>query len=123
MEEPVARVIRLEEAKELKLSGRKSLEIISAKESAGTVTLRHVEIPVPSPGDQRRSPHSHSDCEECIHVLSGRGLLSTDDGDKALQPGDTAIIPPGELHVTRNTGDTPLVLLCFFPLGDLNVHG
>jgi hypothetical protein len=25
--------------------------------------------------------------------------------------------------VTRNIGDTPLVLLCFFPLGDLDSHG
>jgi hypothetical protein len=25
--------------------------------------------------------------------------------------------------VTRNIGNTPLVLLCFFPLGDLDSHG
>jgi oxalate decarboxylase/phosphoglucose isomerase-like protein (cupin superfamily) len=27
------------------------------------------------------------------------------------------------LHVTRNTGNTPLVLLCFFPLSNLAAHG
>jgi oxalate decarboxylase/phosphoglucose isomerase-like protein (cupin superfamily) len=29
------------------------------------------------------------------------------------------LIPPGEKHVTRNTGDEPLVLLCFFPVADV----
>lgn len=118
----MARLVKLEEARNLGLSGRKSLEIISAEEGAAAVTLRHVEIPVPSPGEERRGPHSHSDCEECIHVLSGRGLFCTDEGESALQVGDTVLISPGELHVTHNTGDTPLVLLCFFPLGDLNAH-
>jgi quercetin dioxygenase-like cupin family protein len=120
--ESVARVVRLKEARDLGLSGRKSLEIISAAEGAAAVTLRHVEIPVSSPGAENRGPHSHSECEECIHVLSGRGLFCTDESERALQPGDTILVPPGESHVTRNTGDTPLVLLCFFPLGDLDAH-
>ncbi len=119
----MARVVKLEEARNLGLSGRKSLEIISAEEGAAAVTLRHVEIPVSSPGNEHRGPHSHRDCEECIHVLSGRGLFCTDEGEKALQPGDTVLVPPGEAHVTRNIGETPLVLLCFFPLGDLDSHG
>ncbi len=118
----MARVIKLQEARDLGLPGRKSLEIVSAEEGAAAVTLRRVEIPVPSSGENPRTPHSHRDCEECIHVLSGRGLFSTDEGESPLQPGDTVLIPPGESHVTYNTGDTPLVLLCFFPLGDLDAH-
>ena len=119
----MARVVRLEKARNLGLPGRKSLEIISDTEGAAAVTLRYVEIPIPATGEELRPPHSHNDCEECIHVLSGRGLFCTDDAKHALQPGDTILVPPGELHVTRNTGDTPLVLLCFFPLSHLDPHG
>jgi oxalate decarboxylase/phosphoglucose isomerase-like protein (cupin superfamily) len=32
--------------------------------------------------------------------------------------GDTILVPAGELHVTRNTGSSPLRLLCFFPTAD-----
>ena len=121
----MARVVKLEDATELGLPGRISREIFSAKESASPITLRHVEIPVATPGEAPRDLHSHSDCEECIHVLSGRGLFCTNESDieTVLQPGDTVLVPRNELHVTRNTGDVPLVLLCFFPLGDLNAHG
>ena len=119
----MARIIKLKEARDLGLPGRKSLEIISGEEGAVAVTLRHVEIPVAADGNEQRSPHLHSDCEECIHVLSGSGLFCTDDDEQALLPGDTILVPPGEPHMTRNTGDTPLVLLCFFPLSDLDAHG
>ena len=119
----MARVVRLEKARNLGLPGRKSLEIISDAEGSKAVTLRYVEIPIPATGEELRLPHSHSDCEECIHVLSGRGLFCTDEDEQVLQPGDTILIPSGELHVTRNTGETPLVLLCFFPLSNLDIHG
>jgi mannose-6-phosphate isomerase-like protein (cupin superfamily) len=29
------------------------------------------------------------------------------------------LIPAGEMHMTRNTGEVPLVLLCFFPVPDV----
>ena len=119
----MARVIKLEKARDLGLPGRKSLEIISSEEGAAAVTLRYVEIPVPAADRLPRTAHSHSECEECIHVLSGRGLFCTNRDEQALQPGDTILVPPGEMHMTHNTGDTPLVLLCFFPLSNLNAHG
>ena len=28
-------------------------------------------------------------------------------------------MPAGEKHVTRNTGEVPLMLLCFFPVPDI----
>jgi quercetin dioxygenase-like cupin family protein len=119
----LARVVKLEDAKKLGLSGRISREIFSAKEGAAPITLRHVEIPVAVPGEQPRHPHSHSDCEECIHVLAGQGLFCTDSGETMLQPGDTILVPRNELHVTRNTGTEPLLLLCYFPIGELGAHG
>ena len=112
----MARVLTQGEAKNLGLPGRKSLEIVSGEKGSRAVTLRLVEIAVPQPGDKPRGRHFHSDTEECIYVLSGRGRTESDSGEHALKAGDTLLIPAGETHVTRNTGSEPLMLLCFFPV-------
>lgn len=115
----MARVFTQAEAKHLGLPGRKALEIVSGEKGARGVTLRLVEIPVPKPGDSLRGPHQHFNFEECIYVLSGQGRTFADSGEFPLKPGDTLLMPPGEKHVTRNTGNEPLLLLCFFPVADI----
>lgn len=115
----MARVYTQADAKRLGLPGRKSLEILSGEMGARGVTLRLAEIPVSEPGETPRGPHHHSDFEECIFVLSGQGVTQADSGEYRLQAGDTILIPPGEKHLTRNTGSTPLLLLCFFPVADI----
>lgn len=115
----MARVFTQAEAKRLGLPGRTALEIVSGEKGARGVTLRLAEIPVPQPGETPRGPHQHSDYEECIYVLSGHGTTFADSGEYALKPGDTLLVPPGEKHVTRNTGNEPLRLLCFFPVSDI----
>jgi mannose-6-phosphate isomerase-like protein (cupin superfamily) len=116
----MARVFTTAEAKRLGLPGRSALEIVSGEKGALGVTLRLAEIPVPKPGEAPRAPHQHHDFEECIFVLSGKGRTFADSGEYALNPGDTLLMPPGEKHVTRNTGDVPLMLLCFFPVADIS---
>lgn len=115
----MARVFTQAEAKQLGLPGRKALEIVSGEKGACGVTLRLVEIPVPKPDDSLRGPHQHFNFEECIYVLSGQGRTFADSGEFPLKPGDTLLMPPGEKHVTRNTGNEPLLLLCFFPVADI----
>lgn len=116
----MARVLTQAAARQLGLAGRKSLEIVSGEKGAQAVTLRLVEIPVPRPGEPLRGPHYHNGFEECIHVLSGAGCTEADSGSYPLRTGDTILIPSGEKHVTRNTGATPLMLLCFFPVADIS---
>ena len=115
----MARVVTLGEAKQMGLAGRRSLEIVSGEKGAAAVTLRLVEIPVSQPGEAPRRPHFHQGFEECIHVLTGEGNTWTESGEHPLKAGDTILIPPGEKHVTRNTGREPLKLLCFFPVADI----
>jgi len=109
------KVIHPDDAKDLKLPGRKSLELISSEVGSDAITLRLVEIPVATPDEPPRKPHRHNDFEECMYVLSGEGVTCTENGDAKIAAGDTILVPSGELHVTRNTGGTPLRLLCFFP--------
>jgi quercetin dioxygenase-like cupin family protein len=116
----VARVLTQSEAKHLALPGRKSLEIVSAEMGSQAVTLRLVEVPVSKPGEPLRGPHRHPGFEECIFVLAGVGCTETDTGSHLLKEGDTILISPGEMHVTRNTGSAPLLLLCFFPVADIS---
>ena len=115
----MARVLPQAQARNMGLPGRKSLEIVSGENGSRAVTLRLVEIPVPRPGDRARGPHRHDGFEECIYVLSGRGRTEAESGKYPLEAGDAVLIPPGEMHMTHNTGTEPLVLLCFFPVPDI----
>ena len=116
----MARVIAPEAAKRLGLPGRASYEIVSGATGSKAVTLRRVEIPVPTGDAPGRGRHRHGDFEECIYVLSGEGTTYAGDSALAVKAGDTIHIPAGEAHITRNTGHTPLVLLCFFPVADVS---
>ncbi len=115
----MARVIHQSDARRLGLPGRSALDLVSAATGATSLTLRLVEIPPAGPGAAPRGPHLHDGCEECIFVLSGSGRLSAAGADHEVAAGDTIFVPPGEPHVTRNTGGSPLMLLCFFPVADI----
>ena len=117
----MARLLKQSEAKRLGLPGRTSLEPVSG-EIGSRVTFRIAEIPVPQAGDKPRGPHLHREFEECIYVLSGEGTTHAESGEIAIRPDDIVLIPPGEKHMTRNTGSVPLVLLCFFPVPDVTAE-
>lgn len=119
----MARVVRPDEARSLGLPGRLSNEIVSGTHGGSTaVTLRLVEIPVAGPAEPQRGRHCHDGHEECIYVLSGAGLTRSGSGLHELRAGDTILIPAGEMHVTRNTGTVPLVMLCFFPVATIDMR-
>ncbi len=106
--------VPLDDAVELDLPGRRSREIVSGAAGADS-TLRLVEIAVPEPGAGPRAPHWHHDREELIHILDREGITWVEGVEFVMRTGDTIRIAPGERHVTRNTGDSPLKLLCYFP--------
>jgi mannose-6-phosphate isomerase-like protein (cupin superfamily) len=74
---------------------------------------------VPQAGEKLRGPHFHNGFEECIFVMSGEGCMEADSGKYPVKAGDTLLVPAGEKHVTRNTGNEPLMLLCFFPVAEI----
>lgn len=119
----MAIVINPAQAKSLGLPGRVSNEIVSgAHGGSKAVTLRLVEIPVPVPGEPQRGHHCHDGHEECMYVLSGQGTTSSGAAQHKLEAGDTILVPAGEMHVTRNTGPVPLVMLCFFPVAEVDMR-
>jgi len=117
----MARLINQDTAKRLGLPGRSSLEPISG-EIGSRCSVRIATVAVPQPGAKgtKRGPHLHDGFEEVIYVLSGTGRTHAESGEIPIKPGDLVLIPAGEKHMTQNTGDVPLVLLCFFPVPDVS---
>ncbi len=60
-------------------------------------------------------PCHHHAPPEIYHVISGGGEVEIAGEVHALRPGTTAAVPPDAWHETRNTGDTKLRILYFFP--------
>ena len=115
----MVRLIGRDEGRVLDLPGRRSREIVAAATGARAATVRLVEIAAAKPADAPRGPHLHHGFEECIYVMSGEGVTETEAGELPVGSGDCVLVGADELHVTRNTGKTPLVLLCFFPEADI----
>lgn len=59
--------------------------------------------------------HHHPNCEEVLHVLTGRIEHLVEDGSwRPMAPGDTIRIPPLVPHAARNVGDVDAeLLICF----------
>jgi mannose-6-phosphate isomerase-like protein (cupin superfamily) len=112
------RLIKKDEGKRMGLPGRSAVEKVSG-ETGSRFTFRVVEIPVPAQGERFRGPHLHHGYEECIYVLSGSGINLSEDGELPVRAGDVLVVPPETKHVTRNTGNQPLVLLCYFASPDV----
>ena len=115
----MVKLLKQDDAKRLGLPGMSSLEPVSA-EIGSRVSFRIATIAVATPDAAKRGPHVHRDFEECIYVMSGQGTMHSESGEHSVQPGDTLLVPAGEKHMTINTGAEPLVLLCFFPVGDVS---
>ncbi len=62
--------------------------------------------------------HSHANCEEVLHVLSGQveHRIGT---EKFLQtPGTVVVVPAGVPHQTVNIGSERADILIAFPVGE-----
>lgn len=75
--------------------------------------VRLVRVP-PGP----RTPHLHPHSDEVTYVVSGAGTAWEDHVSTPVGPGDLIFVPQGATHVTVSEHDE-MVLLCFFPRGDL----
>ncbi len=62
--------------------------------------------------------HSHPNCDEVLHVLSGEIEHSLDGKAYRLGVGETITIPMGSVHNARNLGVEEAVLLIVFSSAD-----
>jgi mannose-6-phosphate isomerase-like protein (cupin superfamily) len=67
--------------------------------------------------------HFHPNCDEILHVLSGRIAQTVGDETVEMSAGDTISIPQGMLHKARNIGDVDAKLAITFNNGWREVVG
>jgi len=84
--------------------------LIGPEQGARTFHMRHFEV---QPGGH--TPHHQHDHEHEVLILKGRGLVSSELGDRPIKPGDVVWVPPNEMHQFQNTGGEPLEFLCLIP--------
>lgn len=99
------------------LSGRRSADPLSALSERSGCSVRVVRVP-PGP----RTPHRHPHSVEVVYVAQGTGRVWEGDRASQVSAGDLVLVPTGAPHATVATGDTELVLVCFFPHPDLSAN-
>ena len=62
--------------------------------------------------------HSHPNCEEILHVLSGRIIHSLGDEFYPMGPGDTIVIPANVVHNASNDGNDTAIMTIIFSTPD-----
>lgn len=106
-------VVRAEDVDYVDLPGRQSADPVPV--GAGEdYSVRMVRVPAGP-----RTPHLHPHSDEVTYVVSGSGTAWEGDVATPVGPGDLVLVPQGESHATVARDGEELVLLCFFPRGDL----
>jgi quercetin dioxygenase-like cupin family protein len=85
--------------------------VIGPKQGAPTFVMRIFDVP---PGAS--SPYHSHDWEHEVFILSGKGVVVTEDGESAIRAEDAVFVPPDEVHCFRNTGQAGLRFMCLVPV-------
>ena len=92
-----------------------NLEIRYLIDGAGSNGMGVFELTVPA-GSNVPPPHSHSNNDECIYVLSGTLRYSVDSVTRDLRSGEWMFTPRGAVHQFSNPhGDTARALIVLTP--------
>jgi quercetin dioxygenase-like cupin family protein len=84
--------------------------VIGPEQGAPVFNMRVFDV---QPG--HNTPHHSHSWEHEVFVLSGQGVVKTEQGDQPLGHGTTVFVPGGEMHQFRNTGDEVLRFICLVP--------
>jgi len=61
--------------------------------------------------------HSHPNCAEVIHLIAGRVEQTVGAERFIMEPGDSAFVPPGCFHRTRNLGGGDVTMIVSYSAG------
>jgi mannose-6-phosphate isomerase-like protein (cupin superfamily) len=101
-----------------KIPGRETRDLINGKTvGAKTISLRITDV---LPGETCTPGHTHTECEEVIFILAGRGEIKIGDEVFSMMPGDAVYLPVGIGHLIRNTGGETMRMACSFSSPDFS---
>ncbi len=101
------------EAQTVEMEGARNTKVrwlIGQPEGAPNFAMRQFEI---DPGGH--TPLHHHDYEHEIYVLEGTGVAQEGEQTHPLKAGDVVYVQPNDVHQFRNTGTSPLKMLCLIP--------
>ena len=93
------------------LAGVTKREVITANDGAPNFCMRVFEV---ESGSSTPS-HSH-EWEHEVFILSGRGMVIGEQGEKLIARDSIVFVAPNEHHCFVNNGAYPLRFICVIPL-------
>lgn len=67
--------------------------------------------------------HIHTDAEEVIYILSGKGISGVNDTEVEMRAGETMFVPRGAVHWFYNPFDEPVEMLFVYTRPSLHSAG
>jgi len=61
--------------------------------------------------------HSHPNCAEVLHLIAGRVEQTVGAERFTMEPGDSAFVPLGSFHQTRNLGGEDATMIVAYSAG------
>ncbi|MEE8413193.1 MAG: cupin domain-containing protein [Dehalococcoidales bacterium] len=95
----------------LELPGVLKREVINASDGAPNFCMRVFDL---EPGSSTPS-HSHA-WEHEVYILTGKGVVESEDGEKEISRDTVVFVAPDEHHRFRNTSFDTLRFICVIPL-------
>lgn len=112
-------VIHEKDIEEKNLPGRYLRWLIN-KELVGAQHCTSCVIRI-EPGQTVKPAHSHPNGEEIIYIIAGKGRVWIDGTISDVEAGTAVLFPQGKPHMTQNTGNKEMKIICFFaPPSDLS---
>jgi quercetin dioxygenase-like cupin family protein len=89
-------------------AGVQMREMITARDGAPTFAMRVFDLEAGA-----TTPYHHHAWEHEVFIVSGRGHLKTEQGDRPFAGGDTIFIPGDEWHCF--VAESPVQFVCVIP--------
>ncbi len=111
-------VVNVDEVPVGRIPGREIRDLINGKTvGAKTISLRITDV---LPGEVCTPGHTHTECEEVIFILSGKGDIKIGEEVFPMKVGDAIYLPTGVGHLIRNTGKEIMRMACSFSSPDFS---
>ena len=91
-------------------AGAKMRMLIGPQDGAANFHMRHFEIAAGG-----HSPHHSHDYEHEVLILSGSGVVKSEQGDRPFRAGDVIFVPANEMHQFVNNADQACTFICSIP--------